>query len=138
VLKLDPRIKTPAAGLGQLATLTREMYDDARTSHQAYDEAREMVEKLDATSPGTPRSTLEAIAPAPSHQPARRGRGARGTAPEPPPTLNGVSDELLAAAMAMQGADVTPTASQVAACARARTRYRAVMARWNAVAGKER
>jgi len=34
----------------------------------------------------------------------------------------------------MQGADVTPTASQVAACARARARYAAVIARWKSLA----
>jgi hypothetical protein len=45
---------------------------------------------------------------------------------------------MLAAAMAMQGADVTPTASQVAACARARVRYHDVMARWTALAAKAR
>jgi hypothetical protein len=37
----------------------------------------------------------------------------------------------MAAAMSMQGADNAPTANQVAACARARARYRAVIARWS-------
>jgi hypothetical protein len=38
---------------------------------------------------------------------------------------------MLAAAMAMQGADVAPTAREVAACATARAQSAAVMARWN-------
>jgi hypothetical protein len=41
-----------------------------------------------------------------------------------------VSNGLLAAAMAMQGADVAPTAAQVAACDRARAQAVLVMARW--------
>jgi hypothetical protein len=41
-----------------------------------------------------------------------------------------VSAAALAAAMAMQDADVTPTAGQVAACARARTQANQVLARW--------
>jgi hypothetical protein len=39
------------------------------------------------------------------------------------------------AAMAMQDADVTPTAEEVAACARARATARPVMAKWNALVG---
>jgi hypothetical protein len=33
----------------------------------------------------------------------------------------------------MQGADVAPTANQIAACARARATYRDVLAKWNAL-----
>jgi len=35
--------------------------------------------------------------------------------------------------MAMQGADVAPTANQIAACRRASTSYRSVMAEWSAL-----
>jgi hypothetical protein len=133
-LRLDPRLKTPAAGLAELATLTREMYDDARESHEAYEEARAMRARLDSgrASADALKAALDSIAPAPTpEQPRRRRAGAR--AELPPATLGVVSDELLAAAMAMQGADVTPTASQVAACSRARARYREVMRRWTAI-----
>ncbi len=79
VLRLDPRVKTPAAGLAQLAALSKEMYDLALAAHAAY----------------VPADT------------ATRA-------------LERASNAALAAAMAMQDADVTPTAAQVAACARAR------------------
>ena len=39
----------------------------------------------------------------------------------------------MAAAMATQGADVAPTAAEVAACARARTRSVEAMRRWTAL-----
>ena len=42
---------------------------------------------------------------------------------------------MIAAAMAMQNADVTPTSSQVEAVARARTQAAEVMRRWNALKG---
>jgi hypothetical protein len=48
----------------------------------------------------------------------------------PAPTLESASNAALAAAMAMQDADVTPTAAQVAACARARAQVNQVLARW--------
>jgi hypothetical protein len=44
-----------------------------------------------------------------------------------------VGNDLMAAAMAMQGADVAPTANQIAACRRASASYRSVMAEWSAL-----
>lgn len=48
-------------------------------------------------------------------------------------TLESASTAAMAAAMAMQNADVTPTASEVAAAGQARTQSSGVMARWNAL-----
>src|SRR6266540_2302525 len=68
-LRLDPRVKTPAAGLRQLAALTREMYDAAARTRAAYREARALVDSLS----GAMRAQVESIAPAP-----RAGAGAGG------------------------------------------------------------
>jgi hypothetical protein len=46
------------------------------------------------------------------------------------PTLEAVSNALQAAAMGMQGAEVAPTAVQVAAAAAARRQYVTTMGRW--------
>ena len=92
-LRLDPRVKTPAAGLRQLATLTREMYDLAARAQAASQQARGRVDSL------TERTLVKA------------------------------KNAALAAAMAMQDADVAPTAGQLAACARARALVSAVLAR---------
>jgi hypothetical protein len=43
---------------------------------------------------------------------------------------------MMAAAMAMQNADVSPTAREVDAVTKARAQYKDVLARWNALAGK--
>jgi hypothetical protein len=43
---------------------------------------------------------------------------------------------MMAAAMAMQGADVAPTARELDAVAKARAQYNDVMARWSAVSRK--
>lgn len=87
VLRLDPRVKTPAAGLTQLAALTGEMYDLAQAAYAAY----------------VPADT------------ATRA-------------LERASNVALAAALAMQDADITPTAAQVAACARARALVNGLLA----------
>jgi len=143
-LRLDPRVRTPAAGLTQVATLSRELYDDAVATHRAFLQARALATRLDSVK--TPeaaalRARIDSIAPAPQRG-ARGGRGGGGgggggrlggpggvTAP----TLETASNALLAAAMAMQTADVTPTARQVAAANRARSDAAAAMAKWNAI-----
>jgi photosystem II stability/assembly factor-like uncharacterized protein len=132
-LRLDPRVKTVAAGLQQLAALTREMYEAAARSRSAYREARALADSLS----GTVRAQVESIAPPPRRQGGPRGF-ARPGGPTPPPTLESASSAALAAAMAMQEADVTPTAAQVAACARARAQVSAVMARWNRLKANRR
>jgi hypothetical protein len=156
-LRLDPRVKTPAAALTQVVTLTREMYEGARAAHTAFTEARALVARLDALQGNDInafKAQVESLAPAPAAG-GRGGRGGRGgggrggppvvavegagrggrggTAPAGPATLEGVSAAMLAAAMAMQNAEVAPTANEVAACARARSEWSAALARWTAL-----
>jgi hypothetical protein len=133
-LRLDPRVTTPAAGLQQLATLSREMYDDAVSTHAAYTQARALVAqlgKLSGADADAFRAQVESLAPAPVT--GRRGFFGRGAGAAGPPTLSGVTNALNSAAMAMQGADVAPTASEIAACDRARVQSSEVLARWNVV-----
>ena len=135
-LRLDPRVKTPALALTQLATLTREMFDGARSAHAAYTDARALVAQLDkipGADIGAFKAKVDSLAPAAA--PGGGGRGGRGGAAvaTAAPTLEGVSMAMLAAAMSMQSAEVLPTATQVAACARARSQLRGVMPRWNAL-----
>jgi hypothetical protein len=128
-LRLDPRVKTPAVGLQQLGRLTREMYDAATAAHADYQQARALAVALDSLSGNDAaalKAQVESLAPAPRP----RGRGFFRRGPAGPPTLESASGALLAAAMAMQGADVAPTAAQVAACERARAQSAAVVAQW--------
>ena len=131
-LRLDPRVKTPESELARLAALSREMYDGAIALHAAYEEARALVAQLDAAGDAASaalKAQVEALAPPPSPP----GRFRRRAAPTGPPTLNGASSAMMSAAMAMQGADVAPTARQVAACDMARVQAGEVMERWRAI-----
>ncbi len=140
-LVLDPRVRTPAAGLAQLATLSRQMYDDAVTVQAAYAEARELAERLDKLAGddiAAFAARLDSLAPEhkagdPDEDRPRR----RGPAGPPVVTLASAPDISLAAGMAMQGADVTPTAVQVAACATAHTQALGVLARWTTLRTKD-
>ena len=136
VLRLDPRVKTPAAGLAQLATLSRDLYDRAVATHAAYLQARTLAS---SATDNAVRAQLDSLAPPAARGGGRRGGfGRRGGAGGATPTLNGASDALLAAAMAIQGADVAPTAAQITAADRARAQANTAMARWNAVRSRAR
>jgi photosystem II stability/assembly factor-like uncharacterized protein len=137
-LRLDPRVRTPALGLAQLARLTRQSYEAAIATRAAFDQARALVaamEKLSGNDLDAFKAQVESLAPAPPRGGTGGfgGGGFGGGQPAAPPTLFSASNTLMAAAMAMQGADVAPTASQVAACERGRTQSAEVMAKWTAL-----
>lgn len=138
-LKLDPRVKTSAAGLAQLAALSKEMYDGAVAAHAAHLQARALSDRLGATDAAL-KARIDSLAPAPVARGGGRGgaggfnRGAQASAG--PPTLEGVSSAMMAAAMAMQGADVAPTARQVEAVVKARQQYGEVMGKYKAIRRK--
>ncbi|HWH53927.1 MAG TPA: hypothetical protein VN651_20400 [Gemmatimonadaceae bacterium] len=141
LLELDPRVKTPAAGLAQLASLTRELYDAAAADHAAFEQARALAGQLQSATDADAvafRARLDSLAPPPAAG-GRGGRGGRGGfvgrgggAPQTV-TLESASTAAMTAAMAMQNADVTPTASEVTAASQARSQSTAVMAKWNAL-----
>jgi photosystem II stability/assembly factor-like uncharacterized protein len=133
-LRLDPRVTTPAPALAQLATLSLGMYDGAATAHAAYAQARDLAArlgKLKGADAAAFMARVDSLAPVPVS--GRRAFFGRRGGPAGPPTLSGVITTLNGAAMAMQGADVAPTASQIAACDAARTQLDQVMQKWNAL-----
>ena len=133
-LHLDPRVTTSAADLARLAELSRQMYDGAVAARAAWEQARELVKALDAGGGQDAAAfvkEIEAVAPTPQPRPS----GFFGRAvPSGPPTLNGASEAMMAAALSMQEAEAAPTARQAAACDEARTRSQEVMARWQQLA----
>ncbi len=133
-LVLDPRVKTPAAAIAQVSALSREMYDGAVALGAAYVAARKMSDRLTSVSDAALKSEIDSIAP-PRTAGGRRGFGFR-QAPSGPPTLESVQNAMIAAAMAMQAADVAPTARELDAVARARAQYNQIRARWSALAPK--
>ena len=135
-VKLDPRVKTPAPALAQLNSLTREMWDGAMAARAAFAEARTLSAKLETVTGGEAaafKAAVDSLAPAPARGRGGRGFGGRFGAPAGPATLATVGGTLMSAAMAMQGAEVAPTARQVAACTTARAQLADVTKRWTAL-----
>jgi hypothetical protein len=134
-LHLDPRVKTLSAGLTQLASLSKSTYAAAAVAHGDYVQARALAAELDTLHGGEVdafKARVDSIAPAPAAHPAAFP-GFGPPAPAGPPTLESVTDALVAAEVAMQGADVTPTAREAAACEHARVQFQEVRARWTAL-----
>jgi len=131
-LALDPRVRTSAAALAQLTTLSREMWTGAHAAHAAHRQARALHASLDGMTGAAERAfaaQLDSLAPAsPAGRPRARRRGGVVAA-----TLGGAATGMMSAANAMQGADVAPTATQVAACTAARSIGADAMARWTAM-----
>lgn len=132
-LRLDPRVKTPLLALTQLATLSRQLYDGAVAARAANVQGRALaaaLQNLSGSDVAAFKAQLDSLAPAPP-------RGGRprffGRSPAGPPSLQSASNGMMAAAMAMQGADVAPTAGQVATAERARVQTGEVMAKWTAL-----
>ncbi|MCX5756443.1 MAG: glycoside hydrolase [Gemmatimonadetes bacterium] len=138
-LRLDPRVKTSAVGMQQLALLSREMWDASWAAHEAFESARKFsteLGKLSGADVAAFKAKVDSLAPAPAAG-GRGGRGGgfggRGGAPAGPLTLDRASTAFMAAAMGMQGADVAPTDRQVATVAAARTQGAPVTAKWKAL-----
>jgi hypothetical protein len=135
-IKLDPRIKiTP--DVQQIFTLTTAMEDLARTAQAAHKEARDLIAKFSANPAAVKK--LEEIAPAQAPGGGGGGRGGFGgggfgdAEPAPAPTLANIPGQLVAAAMAMQGSEMPPTAAQLEACKKQQAAYATLMAKWTAL-----
>src|SRR4029079_14885895 len=109
-VRLDPRVKTPAPALAQLAALSREMYDGAWAAHAAYEQARALSAQLEKTSGrdvAAFKRQVASLAP-PQAAGGRGGRGGgrrRGGGGLAQKHRDAESSTSMSAAMSMQGAD---------------------------------
>ncbi|HLG05532.1 MAG TPA: hypothetical protein VI383_05235, partial [Gemmatimonadales bacterium] len=72
VLRLDPRVRTPAPALARLASLTKATYEAAIATRRAYTEARGLIEAaagLAGTDVESFRARVESLAPPPPPPP---------------------------------------------------------------------
>jgi hypothetical protein len=135
-VQLDPRVKTSAAALTQLATLTRDTYEMAMAAHAARIQARDLVTQLDKIGGEDAtklKAEIENLAP-PINGAVRRGRGGRGRGgASNQKSLETVTASLMNAVMATQNAESPPTADQIAAASKARNEASEVLRQWNQI-----
>ena len=119
-LKMDPRVTTPALGLAQQFTLSKQLYDGIIDGQNTL----EQIRARRAAVSGGAAASLQAL----EGQPAGRGAASDG-----PDTLNSVIGSMNQLMAVLQGADVTPTTQLVAAVAQRRAALAKVKARWAAL-----
>ncbi|MGA8029037.1 MAG: glycoside hydrolase [Bryobacteraceae bacterium] len=143
-VKMDPRVRTPMAGLTQQFTLSKQLYDDSRAVSAALERLRalrsqlkELQDRAAQTSASEAVTELDKKALAlEGSPPGRFGGGARGGAP-PPDTLNSINGSLNMLMQLLQEADVTPTTQAVAATADRRRAAANLMARSTAIENED-
>ncbi|MBZ5728271.1 MAG: glycoside hydrolase [Acidobacteriia bacterium] len=139
-VKMDPRVKTPAAGLQQQFTLSRQLYDDTLEAQKALAQLRAVRAQLrplrDRAGEGAARDAIQAF-----DQKAAAiegaggggrggGGGGRGAVAGGPETLASAAGGLTGLIRLLEGADAAPTATQVAAVADRRAAVAKLIAQW--------
>src|SRR5262249_6024559 len=119
----DPRVKTPALGLTEQFTLSKQMYDGILEAQTALQQVRSRRASLS----GDPSRSAESLA----LQRLEGQPAGRGAATEGPETFTGIIGSMNQLMGLLQGADVTPTTQLVAAVANRRTALAKLMAQWD-------
>jgi hypothetical protein len=143
-VKMDPRVRTPLAGLQQQFTLSKQMYDDIVKTSKALEQIRTMRAQLgplrEKAGPGT---TADAMAAFDQKLVALGGAagggrgGGRGAVAAGPDTLASVSSSLTQLMRLLESADVAPATQAVAAAADRRAALAKLVERWNALLSRD-
>jgi photosystem II stability/assembly factor-like uncharacterized protein len=137
-VKMDPRVKTPAAGLQQQFELSMQCADGLRQVSEAQEQLRKLRGQLKDLRDRAPKGPVaDAIAQldtkaAALEKPAGKGKLGGGEA-----SLPQVARELGHLLHILQGADATPTTQAVAACGEAQKTLAQLLARWQELKDKE-
>jgi hypothetical protein len=142
-VKMDPRVKTPAAGLEQQFKLSMQCYDGMRRAQEVNVQVRALRTQLEDRQKRVKEGTLaddlaaldRKVASIAGRAPGMRGM--RRMAGPREPSLTAVSGEMGMLLRILQGADATPTTQAVAACGEVQEALGKLLARWDELKGKE-
>jgi hypothetical protein len=126
VLKMDPRVKTPAAGLAQQFTLSKQMYDGMIEVQKALDEIQSLKRSAITDRPVGDRPVGDGLKTVPYNSNAVR-------IDELTRSFTAMSAGLGQLMNILQQADVTPTTPLVTAVGERRAALSKLVAEWNAL-----
>ncbi len=121
VVRMDPRVKTPLAGLQQQFTLSRRLYNDALAASKALAEVRAARANHPSEAVDKELAAIEGVS----------GSGFRRGAAPGPMTLAGAQGSLRSLMQVLQQADSTPTTQLTAAVTSRHAELARLLARWN-------
>ena len=130
-IKMDPRVKTPPAGLQQQFKLSDDLYTKLLTLSPATEQAGELRKQLKELESKASGETLAAVKALDQKLQALAGGATRrpGAGTEPP-TLGSLRTRFLTLFGVLQDADVTPSTQAAEAVAELQKQLPPVMARW--------
>jgi photosystem II stability/assembly factor-like uncharacterized protein len=114
VVKMDPRVKSGALALQQQFRLSKRVYDALAKIQETLPRIAQARERAQAAGNADLAQKLQRVAGAGGGR-GGRGGGGRGGAPQGPPTLSGVSGQLLGLYGATQRGSALPPSQTVAA-----------------------
>lgn len=135
-IKMDPRVKTPPAGLEQQFKMEVRLAALMNTSYEAVAQVRSLADQLDKLSKQAQIAKRLSDSIAALQKRVHDLMGAAGgffAPPSPEATLSRVSGDVGGLYAAVGAADATPTASEVAAMAAVEQESSEVMKRWSAI-----
>jgi len=131
-VKMDPRVKTPAAGLAQMFQIESRLAAMMKESSEALAEARSAREQLQKQAQQASGAVADAISAFEKKLAAVLGGGGggpRGVA-SPVPTISSVSGEIAALYGEVGRADATPTVAEGNAMTETEKTFSAIMKQW--------
>ena len=140
-LKLDPRVRTPAIGLQQQSSLSRQLYDEVLAVQKVLSQVRALRGQIrDIKAEGAAAQALTefdkqvaAIEGGGGGRGGRGGGGGRGAIEAGPETLSSATASLTALLRQLEAADAAPTTQLTAAIAGRRAPMAQLMAKWTAL-----
>ena len=124
---MDPRVKTPAAGIAQMFDLQSRLADMLTRSSEAVTKAKAL--SANKTTSAALKSQVDAILS--GAQPTKKTETT--TQQTPPPTLSDVQSAVATLYGAIERADAAPTAGQVAAFNATAAKFETVIKQWEAL-----
>jgi photosystem II stability/assembly factor-like uncharacterized protein len=142
VVRMDPRVTTPAAGLEQQFQLSMLCYDGMAEARATVTQLRAVRKQLDdrkAKAAGL-AAAIDALDAKLASLEGPAGGGKRGRAPQPPSpdaSLGRVTGSLGRLLVILQGADATPTTQAAATVTEAKKELDGLRSRWAEIRQKD-
>ncbi len=137
-IKMDPRVKTPPAGLEQQFKLSNDLYTRLLTLSPAVEQAgnvRKQLKELQKQAQGDVLASVNALD---KKLEALAGGVTRRPAPgNPPPSLGGLRTQYLTLLNVLQEVDAAPTTQATSAVAELQQQLPPLMQRWEAVKSQD-
>jgi hypothetical protein len=135
-VRLDPRVKTPAADLQSQFTLSKKLYDQAMAANQAFQSLQSVRDQLNKmaqgqNAPAVVKDTQQKVTALLGQAQGFGGGGGGRGAGARQDTVTAIRGGLMGLMSQVQEADAAPTASQAEAAAELQRQFDAMTPRLN-------